>query len=225
MAESKMFKLDGKITLEEIGIGLENFFRTKKKLVAEGIPTAEGYLVQAKQEESWKKFVGMDTAIQVQLYKTGDMVTVNVGSGSWVDKAGAATVGMIVFAPLAVTAAIGAWSQKKLPDEIFNYIENFIITGGKSVSISMDSSRGVTSEQILCPSCHAINAKGTKFCSSCGTGLANECSNCHASVPLNSKFCQECGTSTQPLVLHCKNCNSKLAEGTKFCSECGLSAN
>ncbi|EAA0223607.1 zinc ribbon domain-containing protein [Listeria monocytogenes] len=224
MADSRLFKLGKEISIEEIGVGLESFFRNKKNLVAEGINTAEGYLVQAKQEESWKKFIGMDTAIQVQLYETGDMVTVNVGSGSWLDKAGAGAAGAIVFAPLAVTAAIGAWNQKRLPEEVFNYVENFIMTGGKNVSVSMDSGKGLAAETILCPSCHAVNDKGTKFCSSCGSGLSNTCSGCHANVPLNSKFCPECGMSMAPVTANCKGCNAELDKDAKFCPECGMSA-
>ncbi|WP_029276228.1 zinc ribbon domain-containing protein [Carnobacterium jeotgali] len=224
MAESKLFKLGKEVSIEEIGVGLESFFRNKKNLIAEGVNTAEGYLVQAKQEESWKKFIGMDTAIQVQLYETGDMVTVSIGSGSWLDKAGAGAAGAIVFAPLAVTAAIGAWNQKRLPEEIFSYVENFIMTGGKNVSVSMDSGKGLAADTILCPSCHAVNDKGTKFCSSCGSGLSNSCSGCHANVPLNSKFCPECGMSMAPVIVNCKGCNAELDKDTKFCPECGMSA-
>jgi len=133
MADSRIFKLSDGLDLEKVGQAIQNWLREKKQLHAEGMHTNEGYLVQAKQEDSWKTIVGMDSAIQVQIFNAGEnQIMVNVGSGKWIDKAGAATIGMIAFAPLAVTAAIGAWNQKKLPDELFSNVEQFIMSGGKS---------------------------------------------------------------------------------------------
>lgn len=59
MADSRMFKLVNGIDIEKIGVGIQNWLREKKQLHAEGMQTNQGYLVQAKQEDSWKKIVGM----------------------------------------------------------------------------------------------------------------------------------------------------------------------
>lgn len=56
--QSALFKLDEGMTAETIGRAVEIFFREKKKMLAEGMTTPEGYLVQAKEEQSWKKFAG-----------------------------------------------------------------------------------------------------------------------------------------------------------------------
>lgn len=224
MADSKIFKLSDGLDIEKIGQAVQNWLREKKQLHAEGIRTNEGYLVQAKQEDSWKKVVGMDSAIQVQIFSAGeDQVMVNVGSGKWVDKAGAATIGMVAFAPLAVTAAIGAWNQKKLPEELFSYIEQFIISGGKSVTVSMAASQSVHDGEVLCPNCKAVNAKGTKFCTSCGTKLGKECPNCHEQVGLNTKFCPNCGTdlNPKPKEVTCPDCQQVVSSEVKFCPNCG----
>jgi membrane protease subunit (stomatin/prohibitin family) len=48
---------------------------------------------------------------------------------------------------------------------------------------------------IACPSCHAANQPGAKFCAECGkpmTGMA--CPNCKAQNAPGAKFCSECGT-------------------------------
>ncbi|MBU3181834.1 zinc ribbon domain-containing protein [Clostridium psychrophilum] len=220
MADSKLFKLVDCVDIESLGRGIEGFLRDKKNLYAEGMKTPEGYLIQAKQADGWKKFVGMDSAIQVQLFLSGDMVTVNVGSGKWIDKAGAATVGMLIFAPLAVTAAIGAFAQKKLPDEVFTFIEQFLMSGGKNVTISMGANKTLKSNEILCPNCKAPNLSTSKFCDSCGSKLALECPNCKSSVPQGTKFCPECGSSM--IIKHeCSNCHCELEASTKFCPECG----
>jgi hypothetical protein len=222
MADSKVFKLVDGVDVEKIGRAVESFLRDKKNLMTEGMKTQEGYLVQAKQTDSWKKFVGMDSAIQIQIFDSGNMVTVNIGAGKWIDKAGAATVGMLVFAPLAITAAIGAFAQKKLPEEIFNYIEQFLMSGGRSVTHTMSASKSLRENEVLCPSCKSPNSASSKFCDSCGTKLSQECPGCRAPVAQGAKFCPECGTSVQAKT-SCSNCNCELEANAKFCPECGTS--
>lgn len=169
----------------------------------------------------------MDSAVQIQIFQAGDdQVMINVGSGKWVDKAGAATIGMIAFAPLAVTAAIGAWNQKKLPDELFAFVEQFIMSGGQSVTISMAASQDVAADQTVCPSCQAVNPAGSKFCTSCGSKLQKECPNCHQSVELTTKFCPNCGTDLAPkpaVDITCPDCQSTVPADSKFCPQCGHS--
>ena len=223
MADSKIFKLIDGVTVDMVGRAVEAFLRDKKGLTVEGTSSPEGYFVQAKEtEKKWKKYTGMDMATQVQIIPAGENITVNVGSGKWSDKLGAGAAGMLLFAPLAVTAAIGAWGQKKLPEEIFNEIEHFILSGGKSVSISLGASKALKDDEVLCPQCKTANTKGTKFCANCGGKLTNECPNCHNDVALGIKFCPSCGSSMEKENL-CPTCHSKVPEGMKFCPECGSS--
>lgn len=225
MADSKMFMLTNDVDIEKIGHGIENWLQVKKQLYVEGMVTNEGYLVQAKQQDSWKKLVGMDSALQVQLFKAGDnQVMINVGNGSWVDKAGAATIGMIAFAPLAVTAAIGAWNQKKMPEEIFAFVSQFIMSGGQSVEISMAPNKPMADGQVACPNCQTPNAKDAKFCTGCGTKMQKECPHCHASVGLDTKFCPECGENLTPKdqqIMTCPDCQNEVPANSKFCAQCG----
>ncbi|MDB5066798.1 MAG: hypothetical protein JWM18_3232 [Chloroflexi bacterium] len=75
-----------------------------------------------------------------------------------------------------------------------------------------------------CPSCHAANAAGAKFCASCGSSLAPatvSCPSCHAANAAGAKFCASCGTSLVPAVRTCAGCGAELAEGAKFCATCG----
>lgn len=226
MADSKVFALVDGIDCEMVGRAVESFLRDTKNLTAEGMKTPEGYFVQAKESDNaWKKVAGMSLAIQVQIIETGSNITVNVGNGQWADKAGAAAVGMFLFAPLAVTAAIGATNQKKLPQEILNFIEHFIMSGGKSVVVSTGASRAVKENQVLCPKCKTLNDKGVRFCTSCGSALAAVCSQCHTSVALGVKFCPQCGSSMNLLSeeKHCPECGAAVASDKKFCPECGCS--
>lgn len=227
MAESKVFRLVDGVNAENVGNAIVSFLKDRKNLIAEGAKTAEGYYVQAKGEGGWKKLAGMDMAIKVQIIQSSDMLTVEVGQGKWEDKIGAAALGAVLFAPLAVTAALGAWNQKKLPQEIFDFTEQFIASGGKSVTVT--SNNTINENQVICPNCKAANESHMKFCSECGTKLMKECPNCHAQVALDKKFCTECGTSLveeeTKTSQTCPNCNSSIPEGTKFCPECGSPVN
>ena len=127
MADSRIFCLDNGLTAMDVAGAVRGFFEFEKELHAEVIETPQGIIIQAKQMEGWKRLVGMDNSIQVQIIDQQTTMIVNIGSGKWIDKAGAAALGIYVFAPLAVTALIGAIAIRRLPEEIFSFIDRFII--------------------------------------------------------------------------------------------------
>jgi hypothetical protein len=92
----------------------------------------KAFLYKPKPKNNLKKFVGMDMAIHVQLSQIDNhSLGVNIGSGNWIDKIAVGTIGAFVFWPLFATSAVGAWGQKKLPSEIFDFIYRYIASGGK----------------------------------------------------------------------------------------------
>lgn len=197
MADAKVFRLGGRLTLEDVAQALEDFLRTQKRMEVEGVNQSEtSYFIQARQTESWKKFIGMDQAIQVRLSVYDGMLTVDLGAGRWVDKLGAATVGYIVFAPLLVTAALGAIAQDQLPQEIFDFVQRFTFLG-KPLDIYEEMKRDQEKQS------------------------QRRCAGCGSPMPETAKFCPECGRPAAPANV-CPVCGAKLAvEGAKFCGECG----
>ncbi len=219
MADSKTFVLQNGVTIEKIGEYLVSWFENTKNMIAEGGAAQGGYFVQAKDhEDGWKKFSGMTKALQVQLLKAENNVIVNCNFGKWSDKVGAGAVGMFLFAPLAATAAFGAVKQSKLPAEVFAEIEKFIMSGGKSVVVSLGSK--IKDDEVECPSCHSKNPKGMKFCKDCGTKLVKECRYCGADISGNTSFCPSCGKPVKESAV-CVNCGFELADGQLFCPSCG----
>jgi serine/threonine protein kinase len=85
-----------------------------------------GTLIQVRQQGGWRAFVGMQTALNVILYRDGDEITVEIGAGQWLDKAAAGVVSLFVLWPLAVTAAIGAWNQMKMPERVFGRVNEVV---------------------------------------------------------------------------------------------------
>ena len=223
MTESKVFRLPEGIDASSVGKEVENFLRSNKNLTTEGTKTPDGYFVQAKEPEGsgWKQLAGMTMAIQVQVVEISDTITVNIGNGKWSDKVGAGAVGVVLFAPLAVTAAVGAYNQKKLPGEIFDHIEKFLLGGGESVMMSSFGANAANENEIICPNCNSPNNKDTKFCGNCGTPLTATCPNCGASVGLDTKFCSQCGNPMKQPNKTCPGCGAEVAPDMKFCCECG----
>ena len=197
MTESKVFRLPEGIDASSVGKEVENFLRSNKNLTTEGTKTPDGYFVQAKEPEGsgWKQLAGMTMAIQVQVVEISDTITVNIGNGKWSDKVGAGAVGVVLFAPLAVTAAVGAYNQKKLPGEIFDHIEKFLLGGGESVMMSSFGANAANENEIICPNCNSPNNKDTKFCGNCGSPLTATCPNCGASIDATKSNCEYCGNS------------------------------
>ena len=192
MSESRVFILSG-VEPQTVVNRLENFFRVEKSMEVQSSKTADGYVIQASQpKDGWKTLTGMRLAVTVQMAVTGEQMNVTVGEGQWSDKIGAGAIGLFVAWPLAITAGMGAFKQKKLPAEIFQVIEACILSSGKNVVIN-GAGPTVAAGMILCPNCKEQIAAGSKFCNHCGTKLNNKCPGCSADIPSGSTFCPECG--------------------------------
>lgn len=46
---------------------------------------------------------------------------------------------------------------------------------------------------MICPTCHAVNPDGARFCNNCGARLPEGCPNCGHANPQGAKFCNKCG--------------------------------
>ena len=192
MNDSRVFMLNG-TEVSQIVTRLENFFRTEKGMEVQSSQTTDGYVMQASQpKDGWKTLTGMRLALTVQMAVMGDKLNVSIGEGQWSDKIGAGAIGLFVAWPLAITAGMGALKQKKLPGEVFQVIENTIMTGGKPVVVT-GAGQTVAAGMIVCPNCKAQLSADAKFCDHCGTKLGRKCPRCGADVKLNSAFCSECG--------------------------------
>ncbi len=192
MNETRVFMLNG-TQVQDIVTRLEGFFRTEKGMDVQSSQTTDGYVMQASQpKDGWKTLTGMRLAVTVQMAVAGDQLNVSIGEGQWSDKIGAGAIGLFVAWPLAITAGMGAYKQKKLPSEVFQVIENTIMTGGQPVVVS-GAGQTVAAGMTVCPSCKAQLAPGSKFCNRCGAKLGQKCPNCGTEITADSAFCSECG--------------------------------
>lgn len=164
MSESRVFMLNG-VELPAVVNRLENFFRGEKGMEVQCSQTTDGYVMQASQpKDGWKTLTGMRLAVTVQLAVTGGQMNVTVGEGQWSDKIGAGAIGLFVAWPLAITAGMGAFKQKKLPAEIFQVIENCILSSGRTV-VMHGAGPTVAAGMSVCPQCKGqVRALNSAIC-------------------------------------------------------------
>lgn len=212
MEESRVFSLNG-VRLETVVKSVETFLRDEKGMEIQSAPMEHGCVIQATQKkDTLKMLVGMRLATTVQLVVSGENLNVVIGEGQWADKLGAGAVGLFLAWPLAVTAGIGAYQQKKLPEDVLNVISRTLMspgqfapreTAGGMMTGTVESGTAgtdggetgetATEKAQVCPQCHAPVQAGAKFCSNCGAKLIQVCPECGKVVAPGSKFCSECG--------------------------------
>ena len=191
--ESRVFRLPAGMSTQVVANAVEAFLSSAKGMEVQSAETTEGYVVQGRQEkDGWKTIAGMRMATTVQMIRMDDNLNVTVGQGEWSDKIGAGALGWFIAWPLAVTAGVGAYKQKKLPEEIFQVIEQCIVSGGRSVVVR-NAGAELNAGMVVCPACKTQCAAGAKFCNNCGAKLENKCPQCGAEIPPGSRFCGACG--------------------------------
>jgi serine/threonine protein kinase len=111
------------LRLSELRLDLERWLIGQGFNVQDLLTEDGATLIQMEQKSTWRKLTGMSSALNIILDHRDDELIVEIGAGHWMDKAAVGAVSLFVLWPLAVTAAIGAWSQMKLPEQIFTRIE------------------------------------------------------------------------------------------------------
>ena len=240
MEESRVFSLNG-VSLETVVKNVETFLKDEKGMEIQSAPVEHGCIIQATQKkDTLKMLVGMRLATTVQLVVSGENLNVVIGEGQWADKLGAGAVGLFLAWPLAVTAGIGVYQQKKLPEDVLNVISRTLmspgqfapkeVTGGMMTGAVGNGGVGVVAtgavrNETAGTGVSGIGTAGIETAGADGgeTGEAatekvQVCPQCQASVQAGAKFCSNCGTK---LIQVCPGCGKVVAPGSKFCSECG----
>ena len=204
MSDTRVYVLNG-TDMQTVAERVEAFLKEEKNMEVQGVPSGESYLIQATQKDTLRTIAGMKLATTVQMTVSGDNLNVTIGEGQWADKLGAGAVGLFIAWPLAVTAGIGAYKQKKLPEEILNLIGQVLMNPGQPVVTPVAPAAASTApatptaaaQTQVCPQCQAQVPAGAKFCNNCGAKLITVCPECGANVRPGSKFCSECGHALQ----------------------------
>lgn len=212
MSDTRVYVLNG-TDMQMVAERVEAFLKEEKNMEVQGVPSGESYLIQATQKDTLRTIAGMKLATTVQMTVSGDNLNVTIGEGQWADKLGAGAVGLFIAWPLAVTAGIGAYKQKKLPEEILNLIGQVLMNPGQPVVTPVAPT--VASTASATPTA-AAPGQGTPQATA--AAQTQVCPQCQAQVPAGAKFCNNCGAK---LITVCPECGANVRPGSKFCSECG----
>ena len=227
MEESRVFSLNG-VSLETVVKNVETFLKEEKGMEIQSAPVEHGCIIQATQKkDTLKMLVGMRLATTVQLVVSGENLNVVIGEGQWADKLGAGAVGLFLAWPLAVTAGIGVYQQKKLPEDVLNVISRTLMSPGQFApkEVTGGMMTGAVGNETAGTGVSGIGTAGTETAGADGgetgetaTEKAQVCPQCHAPIQAGAKFCSNCGAK---LIQVCPGCGKVVTPGSKFCSECG----
>lgn len=212
MSDTRVYVLNG-TDMQTVAERVETFLKEEKNMEVQGVPSGESYLIQATQKDTLRTIAGMRLATTVQMTVSGDNLNVTIGEGQWADKLGAGAFGLFIAWPLAVTAGIGAYKQKKLPEEILNLIGQVLMNPGQPVVTPVAPTAASTA-----PATPTAAAPGQGTPQATAAAQTQVCPQCQAQVPAGAKFCNNCGAK---LITVCPECGANVRPGSKFCSECG----
>lgn len=212
MSDTRVYVLNG-TDMQTVAERVEAFLKEEKNMEVQGVPSGESYLIQATQKDTLRTIAGMKLATTVQMTVSGDNLNVTIGEGQWADKLGAGAVGLFIAWPLAVTAGIGAYKQKKLPEEILNLIGQVLMNPGQPVVTPVAP---IAASTTTAAPTAAAPGQGTPQATA--TAQTQVCPQCQEQVPAGAKFCNNCGAK---LITVCPECGANVRPGSKFCSECG----
>ncbi len=197
---TKTFPL-GTASVQNVAYALSEYLDTKKNLVTQTMRTRNGYSVQGKGDANmeWTRYLGMDAAVTIQLTKMEGDLIVEIGSGRWVEKLGVAAVGSIFFQPLLITSGIGAIRQLALPNDIFNFISDYL--GTEPVE-----EKKAAAPKKICPNCGKEMDVESGFCSACGYKFPEE----QPDAKAKPSVCPVCGKELNGDEAFCPLCGQKL---------------
>ena len=160
-----------------------------------------GLTLQARHTRSWVQRQGV--ALNVMMIAQGENLQVQVGTGKWAVQAVSGVAAAIIFWPLLALPAYAAYKQKQIIDEAWQFIDQYVASGGQvtlpsapSVAATQPTAAG-PGAQTVCPSCGKPVREDARFCANCGAKLTLTCAECGATLRPSSKFCDSCGKPVQ----------------------------
>ena len=199
MANQKVYSAPG-LDLQHLADTLSQWLQSQGN-ETQVLKNPGGLTIQARQTKSWVQKGGGGVALNVMLLQQGDNLQVQVGTGKWAWQAASGVAAAIIFWPLLALPAYAAYKQKELIDDTWQFIEQYIASGGQVTVPTMAPVQAAAAvapaAQITCPKCGKAVPADAKFCPHCGAKLTLTCSKCGATLRPGSKFCDNCGAPVE----------------------------
>jgi len=201
MANQKMYRAPD-VDLQHLADTLAQWMQSQG-LETQVLANPGGLTLQARHT-SWVQRWGGGVALSVMIMKHDENLQVQVGTSKWTTQAVSGVAAAIIFWPLLALPAFAAYKQKELIDNTWQFIDQYVVSGGQVTMPAMVSGPAAqfaavptASSQMACPSCGKSVRSDAKFCPNCGAKLEMTCGECGASLRTGSKFCDNCGASVE----------------------------
>lgn len=188
------------INVGQISQALQSHFMAQG-FETQALGTPPNMLVQVRKKGALRAVAGMQRVMSAQFRDTGQGITVTLGEQKWADKAAVGAVGAIIFAPLLVTAAYGAYKQSKLPEQFWQVIDSIAMPVGATYTVPQPPAQQYAPQgqpQQMPPQSQPQQMPPQTPQQSPAPGPAQN--------PQIPKFCPDCGAPQQ---------------GSNFCPNCG----
>jgi len=156
MADLRRYTVPETFDLELLSQTLLMLMSNDLKLETQRFRADGGVILQGREQNTVKRYIGMDRAMTVKLSLSDEMLSVDVGHGKWLDKAAGAGLALL-FWPAAVTVAIGSVQQAQMPGRIFACVED-----------TLSLLRKKEASTRTCEHCGSAISEGDMFCRKCG---------------------------------------------------------
>jgi ribosomal protein L40E len=190
------------IIIQDLAQSLETWY-IQNDFQTQIVPSEDGSIfVQARKDDWMRKITGMATTLTTIFHKEGDYIRVEIGQGSWLDKAVVGAASWFIFPPTMITAGIGLYEQTRLRNKSLQFIQEYIDFGSeRAIALSLKLNlkpvpmkEEEQPDQILCQECQQPLSGEAKFCRHCGAPVEKFCANCGQKNIWDAKFCEHCGS-------------------------------
>ena len=188
------------INVGQIAQALQSHFMAQG-YETQALGTPPNMLVQVRKKGTLRAVAGMQRVMSAQFRDTEQGIIVSLGEQKWADKAAVGAVGAIIFAPLLVTAAYGAYKQSKLPEQFWQVIDSIAMPVGGTYTVPQPPPQPYAPQgqaQQMPPQGQPQQMPAQAPPPAPGQGQDSQ-------IP---KFCPDCGTPQQSTNF-CPNCGRK----------------
>ena len=147
VADTRVFRLSGEMTAEMVFTATERFLKdsenmttqsgrffaeniikTFKEKTPEYCKVQKCYIIQGKKKGGiWKWLSRDEQVITVHIFDAGESINVTVGFGKWSDETEEPSAGTFIYTPTGVIGRTQVYMQRKIPSNILNFIDKFIL--------------------------------------------------------------------------------------------------
>jgi len=124
--QARFYEVHG-LNTQELGHALAEWFRYQGFEWRTFQEPGDRYTLQIRKQSTGRAILGLNFALTVSFTPQPDgRVLVELGGADWTDKIVSGAIGVLLVAPLILTAAYGAWQQSELNGRVWQFLDGYI---------------------------------------------------------------------------------------------------